>query len=145
MLTRQQLRTILLLVSLVIATVAVRFLLTGGLATISLRPAPPLTGIVSQSLGHLGASKSLPVPGEDFNLKDIHYFDNKSWVVASVTPTKKSISPALVILHGPGLWSARWRSASRTPESAYRYSYPRRNATAAGPQGSEYLSAACQN
>jgi hypothetical protein len=99
MVTRQQFRSVLFLAVLVITTFVIRQVLTGGLVTIRLQPAPPLAGVVAQNLRAPGTNSSLLVPGKDFRLENIRYFDNRSWAVASVVPISIKTDTATVVLH----------------------------------------------
>lgn len=98
MVSREQLRAVIGLVVLVVATLVVRQLLTGGLSVVHLKSAPPLTGVVAQSLGQTAQDKKLPVPNKDFQLENVRYFDNRSWVVANVISVKGKTDPALIVL-----------------------------------------------
>jgi hypothetical protein len=98
MVTKGQWRTITGLALLVMATIVVRQLLTGGLSTVRLKSAPPLAGVVAQSLGPTAQDKHLPVAGKDFQLENVRYFDDRTWAVASVISPGGKTDPALIVL-----------------------------------------------
>lgn len=83
---------------IIIATLVTKQILIGSAKAVSLAPAPPLTGIVAQSLYAGGSQTTLPVAGRDFTLADVHYFDGNDWAVATVKPINNSLNRALVIL-----------------------------------------------
>lgn len=79
------------------AAVARHAVLKGGVV-ISSVSAPSLTGSISQGLYTGGGQVALPQPGKDYNLQDVHYFDNKRWAVAYVKPTDNNFDPGYVVL-----------------------------------------------
>lgn len=87
-----------ILVGLIIIALAARYILLGGAGAVRLGSAAPLTGSVSQALNLGGGKISLPQAGEDYNLKTIQYFDNNSWVVASVVPLKSQFDPGTIVM-----------------------------------------------
>jgi hypothetical protein len=94
-------RTVLLLIILIVimlAAVITHNVILKNSSYIKLGSTQSISGIVAQTLSTTKSS-SLPVAGQDFNLTKIHYFDNNSWVVAFITPTKGSnIAGAMVVL-----------------------------------------------
>jgi hypothetical protein len=86
------------LLLLVLASLLARYLITGGATVVSLQTAPPLSGIVAQSLFSGTGRTSLPVPGKDFSLKNLHYFNGRQWAVASVVPIGNNFDPSVVVL-----------------------------------------------
>jgi hypothetical protein len=92
----------LFILVVVVGTLIVKSALLHGQKAVYLPAAAnPLAGTVSQSLGNaLGASgsgKSLPVLGEDYNLRNVRYFDNNVWAVASVVPTSQADTTTIVM------------------------------------------------
>src|SRR5437667_1963738 len=85
---------------LLVAFIAVfigRQILLGG-PTVSLSEAPPLTGIISQSMYSVSGKGSLPIVGKDFNLKNTRYFEGDQWVATSISPVGQRLNAALVVL-----------------------------------------------
>jgi hypothetical protein len=70
----------------------------GGASAINLQPASPLSNAVSQNISSLNSSKTLPLNGEEYSLSNVHYFENKNWVVATVTLKDPSPDQATVVL-----------------------------------------------
>jgi hypothetical protein len=87
---------VIVLGSVLVASLLVRQALTGGLRVVSLDSAPAFSGLVAQSLG---GQSEMPVPGRDFNLKDVKYFEDNSWIVADVAPINKKSDPGTVVIH----------------------------------------------
>jgi hypothetical protein len=86
------------LAGIIVLTLVIKALLIGGSPIISLEPGPPLSSAVSQGLGTSGANTDLPVAGKDYSLKDVHYFDNKLWVVATVDPIRNDADTAIMVM-----------------------------------------------
>jgi hypothetical protein len=88
---------VVVLAILVIATLIVRHL--GG-QYVKLSSAPPLSGVVAQSLDLAGGTTIVPVAGKAFSLQNVSYFDNNDWVIATVSPSNgnTTITQALVVL-----------------------------------------------
>lgn len=87
------------LLCLVAVTWVAKTLLLQGLPLVKLAPAPELAATVSRSLGTPGSSVALPVFGEDYTLKDVHYFNDKEWAVATVEPVGRTADTVFVIMH----------------------------------------------
>lgn len=66
---------------------------------VSLHPAPALSGQIAQAAQTANTDSSLPAPGKDFTLHDVHYFSNNTWAVASFQPTNnQSFNAGLAVL-----------------------------------------------
>ena len=98
MISRGLLIRLLPLALLAVVAIAVRAIVLGSTPMVNLKAAPSLTGIVSQSLAAAGPKTSLPVVGKDFELQNIHYLDNKSWVVASVKSISDNPSTSTIVM-----------------------------------------------
>jgi hypothetical protein len=73
-------------------------LIVGSEPVIKLEPAPPLAGVVSQSLGsNVSTSTSLPVANKDYRL-NVTYFDNKKWAIGVVSPINNGFNAGLEVL-----------------------------------------------
>jgi len=84
---------------LLLAVLLVKPVLLGGGKAVKLQPAALLTGQVAQALGSTD-SGSLRVPGKDFQLRDVTYFQNKQWVyVRIVLLGSTKTDDAYAILH----------------------------------------------
>lgn len=94
--TRQYIKLTIVLVAAVIIAFIARSVIVGH-PVISLEPAPALTGSVAQSFS-IGDSKTLPVYGTDFTLKNAHYFENKQWVVVMVNSVKHDFDPGVLVM-----------------------------------------------
>jgi hypothetical protein len=87
------------LVFIFMASLAIRSVVFGGVTkSITLNPAPRLTGVVSQSLYSGKNIVELPLAGKDYDLRDIQYFEANKWVVASVQPKYNQFDSGLVVL-----------------------------------------------
>jgi ABC-type xylose transport system substrate-binding protein len=73
-------------------------LVLDGLSLTTLSPAPPLSGVVSQSLSNLGSHGSLPIEGKDYVLSSVRYFDNQTYAVAQVKPLNQVADPGSLVL-----------------------------------------------
>ncbi len=87
-----------LLFFVVVGGLVAQYLILGGAREVKLSSSAPLTGSVAQSLYSGNGRTKLLTPGKDFNLKNTHYFDNNTWVVTTVTPTKQQFNQAVVVL-----------------------------------------------
>lgn len=87
-----------LLVLLLLGAWAGKQIILGGANPVTLAAAPPLSGVIAQSLYTGQQAAPLPVPGTDFNLADVHYFDNDSWATASIQPLHNQFDPGIVVL-----------------------------------------------
>ncbi len=85
-------------VLLLLVSFEVRSIIFSGVPPANLGSAPPLAGSISQSLGFLPGSNSLPVYGKDYKLQNTHYFYNKQWAVTLVVPTKSNADSPTVVL-----------------------------------------------
>jgi hypothetical protein len=117
--TKQLVIAFVSLVMLAAAVLVVRDVLLHGQPAIKLKPAPPLAGVISQSLGVSGSSHSLPVAGKDYNLQDTHAFDNHSWVVTSVVPARANADTAVAVLRNKdGFFQVVLGPGTAFPESS---------------------------
>jgi hypothetical protein len=99
--SRRILFLLTLMVILVIATFAVKSIVLRG-SVVRLQPSTPLAGAVSQGLATFGSEHSLPQLGKDYTLQDIRYFDNKTWVIATVVPLRIHTDNALLVIRMVG-------------------------------------------
>src|SRR6476620_6974695 len=54
---------------------------------------------VAQSIINPLDPDKVPVEGQDFTITDKHYFENKSWLVATIESTKKNgADPATIVM-----------------------------------------------
>ena len=83
---------------LLLGLLVVNYVVLGGAHVINLAPAPELAGQISQNLVTISNATKLPIEGTDFNLSDTHYFNNKQWVVTSITPLNNSFNAGLAVL-----------------------------------------------
>jgi hypothetical protein len=79
-----------------IAALVYRDVILGGITQTTYNPVPPLAGSISLSLINSGSS-NIPQAGKDFKITNTKYFDNKKWVVVSITQLPK-MNPATVLL-----------------------------------------------
>jgi len=106
------------LIILVIAIFIVKAAVLHG-PVVELQSAPPLTGVIAQSLGTSGSNRSLPVAGKDFILQNTRYFDNQSWVVTLVAPIRSNADRATVILrNNHGLYQVVLGPGTAFPSSS---------------------------
>jgi hypothetical protein len=96
------LRRALVIIALLFVALVSRTLLLGGSKYVTLEPAPPLAGVISQGLISTGSTPSLPVPDKDFTIDDTYYFKDPAWVAVSIVQSKQSDNVALLILHTTG-------------------------------------------
>lgn len=82
---------------LLLALVAVKPLIYGGVKPYTLSKAGPLVGRIAQSMS-LPNSDALPVPGRDFELTNTTYFENKTWVVTTIKQLNGSSEGGMVVL-----------------------------------------------
>jgi hypothetical protein len=116
-------------VVLLVLSAIVRNAVLGQSKTVILSSAPPLTGQVAQTMGTTQNSE-LPVPGKDFTLKHVRYFQRRTLAVAQLKPLHGQFDDSYVIMKrkrgvyqvilGPG--SAFRRSTLQSlPEAAIHY------------------------
>lgn len=74
-----------------------RVLILGGVNPVALHSADPLVGRISQALTSTN-QVSLPIPGKDYTVQSTHYFDNKTWVVATIKGNGNTITDGLFVL-----------------------------------------------
>ena len=87
----------LLIVAAILLVGAMTYRSVAG-KVVTLGSAPDMAGAVAQSMYSGGGETQLPIPGKDFNLKNIRYFDDRKWVVASVVPVDNKFDPGTTIL-----------------------------------------------
>ena len=68
----------------------------GGASPVTLQPADPLVGQITQVMG-ISRQNTLLVPGQDFTLST-KYFDNNTWAVVTVTPLHQAFDVSTVVL-----------------------------------------------
>ena len=90
---------VLLLVAVIVSGFVIKLFVLGGSTPIHLKPAPELSGAISQSLASTNAATALPRNGTDYRLKNTSYFDSDIWVVTSIVPTGADSNQSIVILH----------------------------------------------
>jgi hypothetical protein len=73
-----------ILVAVVLVTLVCRTLILSGKPVVSLAPASQLGGIVAQSLNAAGTGPNGLVDGRNYKISNVHYFDNKAWIVATI-------------------------------------------------------------
>jgi hypothetical protein len=74
-------------------------LILGSTKPIHLSPAPALGGVVSQAFTS-GGSNTIPVFGRDYSLENVHNFENKQWVVATIQGTTTNVvTDGIIVLH----------------------------------------------
>jgi hypothetical protein len=83
-------------VVLLLAMLLIKPLVLNGGKVVRLQPAALLTGQIAQSLGSMS---SLPIPGKDFQLQDVTYFENKQWAYVHIQPTGPNTQDSFAILH----------------------------------------------
>jgi hypothetical protein len=105
--SKRHLGLVVLILGFALAIFGAKALILGGSQTISLRAAPALSGVISQSLAT--NSSTLPSLNTDYKIKSVIYFDNKSWAIASVSVGSNSSLLVLektngvyVVVLGPG-------------------------------------------
>lgn len=129
MLHKKPLYTLGILIILLLSTPLLTNLITGRATTVSLSSAPKLTGQVAQALATTNGT--VPVAGKDFTLQNINYFDNNSWVVATVKPASNQFDPGTVVLQNKqGIYQV-----ALGPGSAF----PRASVQALPPDVANYL------
>lgn len=96
--TNQTLVISLSLIILVVISLILKNTILGGLPLRTLQAAPPLSGVVSQSLANFGTEDSLPVAGKDYKFQGVHYFDSQSYAVVSVAPIKNTTDSGILVL-----------------------------------------------
>jgi hypothetical protein len=114
--TPQRIIGLCVVLVLLILVPVIKHDILGGATYINLPSAPPLAGVVSQSLG--GASNnggSFPVDGKDYKLS-VRYFDNTTWAVGIIQPLNSSINGSTVVLEKQqGTYQAVIGPASAVP------------------------------
>ena len=96
---RQLVKSVVVLFLFFIGSLMFKFFLLQGTNTVNLPPAPGISGIISQSLGVKGSTKSLPLADHDYILSNITYFEDNSWVVAQITPKNHNADTATVVIN----------------------------------------------
>lgn len=95
MITKPLIAVVILLIFFALAGTS-RGVILGNATALTLPPAQPLSGIVSQALGP-NTDGSLPVAGQDYRLATT-YFDNNTWAVGSITPINNDFEASTVVL-----------------------------------------------
>ncbi len=93
------LASLLLVIPLLGAAIIQRAIL-GGSIIVKLKPAPLLTGQVSQSLG-ANPDGSLPTYGKDYALQ-VRFFDNNVWMVGNIKSLKNTTDTAVIVMEKQG-------------------------------------------
>lgn len=112
------------LVILVLAAFVAKSLILNGAKVVKPAPAAALVGSVEQSLSAGGKQSKQPLSAKDFAISNIRYFDAKSWVVATISPTAHQFDQGLVVLKNvSGLYEVELGPGSAFPNSIL-YSLP---------------------
>lgn len=129
---RQLLKAVAVLLGMVVITLVLKSIILQGLSLVELGSAPPLAGVVSQSLGRPGSKTELPVAGKDYTLRDTRYFNNGQWAAATIVPTQSNGDTVIVIMQKiNGTYQVVLGPANEF-SSSYLYTLP--------PELSQYLS-----
>jgi hypothetical protein len=86
-----------LIVLAVIAAVGRQLILGDQLTTET--PKDTISDQVSQSLTNPLSPDTVPLEGKDFKIEDKKFFENNTWLVATVVPTEKNAAdPATIVM-----------------------------------------------
>lgn len=83
---------------LVVCAVITKYIVLGGLLPTTLKPAPPLSGVIGPSLANLAVGGSIPVEGKDYNIKTVRYFSSRTYAVVLVGSLKITTDPGVLVL-----------------------------------------------
>ncbi len=112
------------ILSVVIVTLLANHVLLGGASVVKLEAAPPLYGVISQSIGLSGSDTTLPKPGKDYTLKNVRYFSSGQWAAAVVAPAHENSDTTVVILKKVnGVYEVVLKPSTSFSVS-YRYTLP---------------------